>query len=148
MSRNSRHLAGITPRAVFDVLRDGTSYAYWVVGTREIRAVEVGWPAPGTAIHYTAGYGPLTKEDRTRSLGYDPDSRLELEARAWPAGAAGIVLTVSGGADGSTVTIEEAPSRGLAKTLHNPLLDLGLKLRNVETLRRLEKLARKAQARL
>jgi hypothetical protein len=146
MARNSRHLAGIAPRAIFDVLRDGTSYSHWVVGTREIRAIEVGWPAPGTAIHYTVGYGPLRKEDHTRSLRYEPDTELELEVQIWPAGAAIVVLTVSGDESGSTVSIEERPNKGLAKLLHNPVLDLLIKLRNVETLRRLENLSRKAQA--
>lgn len=142
MARNTRHMVGVTPDAVFHVLCDGNSYSHWVVGTRKIRSVEPGWPAPGTSIHYTVGYGPLRKDDRTRAVSYEPNARLELEAHAWPAGAAAIVLDVRSRDDGAVVTIEEHPSRGLAKRVHNPLLDLVIKARNVETLRRLENLAR------
>jgi hypothetical protein len=40
----------------------------------------------------------------------------------------------------------EHPKRGIAAALHNPLGDALLKLRNVEALRRLERLARKSAA--
>ena len=141
MGVTRRQMRGLSPRQVFDVLRDGHSYGDWVVGTRTIRAVDAGWPAEGTRLHYTVGYGPLRKDDETRSLGYVPDVRLELEAQAWPAGTARIVLTAEPHADGSLVVIDEAPHRGLVKLLHNPLADLLVKARNVETLRRLERKA-------
>ncbi len=142
MATNSRTMAGLAPTRVFDVLRDGHTYARWVVGTRTIRAVDPGWPGVGTALHYTVGYGPLRKDDRTVSTEYDPDRRLSLQAQAWPAGSVAIILSVEAAGSGCTVTIEEHPDRGLAKLLHNPLLDLAIKVRNVETLRRLERLAR------
>lgn len=142
MARNSRIMTGLEPADVFAALRDGACYADWVVGTRKIRDVDSGWPAPGTAIHYTVGYGPLRKDDRTESLAFVPDARLELEARAWPVGTAGIVLTVLRTGEGTEVSIEEAPRRGPMKMLHNPVLDLLIKLRNVETLRRLENVVR------
>lgn len=146
MATTTRHMKGLPADAVFAVLRDGRSYGDWVVGTRQIRGVEPGWPEPGAAIHYTVGYGPLRKDDATRSVSYAPDRRLELEARAWPAGAVGIVLAVEPTDDGVSVRIDEAPSKGLVRLLHNPLLDLAVKLRNVETLRRLERLARDRHA--
>lgn len=142
MATNSRLMKGIDPRAVFDVLRDGRSYGDWVVGTRKIRHVEPDWPQPGSAIHYTVGYSPLRKDDQTLSMAYEPDRRLALEAQAWPAGSACIVLVAESAEGGTRVTIDEAPNRGLAKHLHNPLLDLLIKMRNVETLRRLEEKAR------
>jgi hypothetical protein len=80
----------VSPDAVFNVLRDGRSFGHWVVGTRKIRSIESGWPDEGKRIHYTVGYWPLRKDDETRSLRYQPDRMLELEARAWPA------LAVSG----------------------------------------------------
>jgi len=141
MAITRRVMQGLTPAAVFDVLRDGRSYREWVVGTREIREVEAGWPAVGTALHYTVGYGPLRKDDETRSRLYEPDRRLELEAHAWPAGSARIELRAEQVDGGTLVSIDEHPLRGLASTLHNPALDLLIKLRNVETLRRLEALA-------
>jgi hypothetical protein len=39
---------------------------------------------------------------------------------------------------GARVAITEHPRRGLATVLHNPVTDLLIWLRNVETLRRLE----------
>jgi hypothetical protein len=141
MAVTRRLMTGLTPQAVFDVLRDGTSYGPWVVGTRTIRAVDAGWPAEGTRLHYTVGYGPLRKDDETVSLSYAPDDRLELEARAWPAGTARIVMTAEPAEGGTLVSIDEAPDKGPARVLHNPLTDLLVKARNVETLRRLEQQA-------
>jgi hypothetical protein len=138
-----RVMSGLDPGAVFDVLRDGRTYEHWVVGTRAIRVVEPDWPAPGSALHYTIGYGPLRKDDETRSCGYEPDRRLELEAHAWPAGTARIELRAEPVSEGTLVSIDEHPLRGPAKLLHNPLVDLTIKIRNVETLRRLERLARR-----
>lgn len=142
MARTTRQLSGLEPADVFTILRDGRTYADWVVGTRKVREVDPGWPKPGTAIHYSVGYGPLRKDDRTESLAFLPNARLELEAKAWPAGTVGIVLTARASGDGTELTIEEKPRRGPAKLLHNPVLDLLIKVRNVETLRRLEGLIR------
>ena len=134
-------MRGLTPEAVFDVLRDGRSYGHWVVGTRTIRRVEPGWPEPSTNLHYTVGYRPLRKDGRTTSLAYLPDSHLELEAHAWPAGTARITITAEPVDGGTLVSIDEYPARGPAKLLRNPATDLLIKTRNVETLRRLERLA-------
>ena len=143
MAITERVMQGVTPEQVFAVFRDGKSYEHWVVGTRKIRAVDPGWPAEGSRLHYTVGYGPLRKDDVTSSRAYEPDTRLSLEAHAWPAGTAGIVMTAAPVDSGTRVTIDEAPLRGPAKRLHNPLADLLIKVRNVETLRRLESQARR-----
>ncbi len=147
MAVNRRLLRDVTPRDVFDVLRDGRTYARWVVGTRAIRAVDPGWPAPGERLHYTVGYGPLRHDDETCSLAYEPDRALILEARAWPAGTVRIEMTVEPVAGGTRVTIDESPERGLARLLHNPALDGLVKLRNVETLRRLDALVQERASR-
>ena len=146
MARNSRFVPDATIDDVFDVLRDGSLYASWVVGTRKIRRVEPGWPEPGTSIHYTAGHWPLRKDDRTTSRGYVPDARLELAAHAWPTGTIGIVITAEVRDGGVEVTIDESPARGVLKVLNNPAIELGIKLRNVETLRRFEHQVRRKQA--
>lgn len=143
MAITRRLMTGLTPEQVFDVLRDGKSYAYWVVGTRAIRDVDPGWPIEGTRLHYTVGYGLLRKDGVTTSRAYEPDLRLELEAHAWPAGTARIVLRAEPAPEGTLVSIDEAPHRGPARRLHNPAADLAIKIRNVETLRRLEALARR-----
>ena len=143
MAITRRLMPGLTATQVFDVLRDGKSYEHWVVGTRAIRDVDPGWPAEGTRLHYTVGYAPLRKDDVTTCRSYDPDVRLDLEAHAWPAGSASIVLRCEPRGEGVQVSIDEKPLRGPAKILHNPAADLLIRLRNVETLRRLEQQARR-----
>ncbi|MCU1594569.1 MAG: hypothetical protein JWO12_1961 [Frankiales bacterium] len=146
MALNSRHFDGVTAEDVFAVLSDGETYAYWVVGTRKIREVTPGWPAPGSAIHYTVGHLPLRKDDRTMSVECERPRRLKLEAHAWPIGSLHIELRVAPSPSGCTVTIKEGPKKGLLKTIDNPLIDLAIKARNVETLRRLEKKTRERVA--
>lgn len=135
-------MAGLSVQAVFDVLRDGYSYGDWVVGARTVRAVDDGWPREGTRVHYTVGRGPLRHDDKTVALSYDADRRLELEAHGRPFGTARIVVTAEAQDDGALVSIDEAPHSGVGRTLHNPVFDLLIKVRNVETLRRLEAHAR------
>ena len=137
----TRRRMSARPSEVYAVLCDGHSYGDWVVGTRTIRHVEGPWPEPGAKLHYTVGYGPLRTDDETQALAVTPGRRLEMRAHAWPAGTARIVLEIEPAGEGSVVTIEEYPDQGLAKRLHNPLLDKLVELRNVETLRRLTKLA-------
>jgi hypothetical protein len=146
MATTRRVIGGSTPVGVFGVLRDGWAYGDWVVGTRAIRAVDESWPEPGSRLHYTVGYGPLRKDDETRSIAYQPDARLELEARAWPAGSAYIELRAEPIHGGTLVTITEHPHRGPARALHNPALEALIHLRNVETLRRLERVVRSHEA--
>jgi uncharacterized protein YndB with AHSA1/START domain len=126
---------------VWAALSDGFTYSRWVVGTRMIRDVDAGWPAPGSKLHYRIGHGPLRHDGHTEVLSVDPGRRLELEAHAWPVGSARIELTLSAVGDGCQVQIVEHPKRGAAAWLHNPLGDGLLRLRNVETLRRLEQVA-------
>ena len=138
MARTSRTMKGLTPAQVFLALGDGYTYDRWVVGTRNIRSADPDWPAPGTEIHYTIGYTPLRKDDKTVARAIEPDRHLELEAHAWPAGTARIGFFVEPTPDGCEVTIDEHPLRGVAAKLHNPVFEVLIKVRNVETLRRLE----------
>ena len=128
--------------AVWLVLRDGFAYADFVLGTSTIRRVDEGFPAPGTALHYRIGRGPVSFNDCTQVVEVEDGHRLQLEARAWPIGTAGITITTVSAGAVTTVSIEEKPERGPAALLHNPAADLVIKLRNVEVLRRLERLAR------
>jgi hypothetical protein len=146
MAVNRRDMDGLQPADVWAVLSDGESYGYWVVGTRAVREVHGAWPAPGTSIHYVVGHAPVRKDDHTVSRKAVEDHRLELEAHAWPVGTLFIGLTVERSPRGVTVTIEEHPERGILKRLNNPLIDLAIKVRNVETLRRLEKAVRERAA--
>lgn len=146
MASNRRLMKGVSPADVFDALRDGQTYGHWVVGTRCVREVSKDWPEPGTQIQYVVGHGPVRKKDKTVSLFYDPDRKLALEAVVWPIGTLSIVLTARVMPEGCEVAIDETAKKGILKTLHNPLFDLAIKVRNTETLRRLEQDARKKGA--
>ena len=140
MATNRRNLAA-TRDTVWRALADGHSYARWVVGTSSIRAVDDTWPRRGSRLHYRIGRGPLRHDGHTEVLDVDEGRRLELEAHAWPAGTARIELILDDAGSRCRVTMVEHPARGVAAALHNPLGELLLKIRNVETLRRLDKLA-------
>ena len=144
MATNRRVVAA--PRdAVWQVLGDGGVYAEWVVGTSGIRDVDDSWPAVGSRLHYTVGRGPLRHDGHTEVLSVTDGSRLELEAHAWPLGTARIELLLADEPDGGcAVTMVEHPARGVAAVMHNPIGDGLLRLRNVEALRRLDRLARNA----
>lgn len=140
MSINRRRVAQSVDQ-VWAVLSDGSCYKEWVVGTSDIRGVDENFPAVGSRIHYTVGVGPVRHEGHTEVLAVDAPHRLSLEAHAWPAGSVHIDLELSPDGSGCIMQIDERPAAGVAKTLHNPLWDLLLKLRNVETLRRLERVS-------
>ncbi|RBY82387.1 SRPBCC family protein [Geodermatophilus sp. TF02-6] len=117
------------PEQVWDVLADGSSYAEWVVGTREIRAVDDGWPALGTRIHYTVGLGPVTLNGSTTVRHVEPGRQLGLEADAQPIGSARIAIDLLDWGDDTVVVLDEHPLRGPGYRLHNTLSDAVLLLR-------------------
>ena len=129
------------PEAVFDVLADPKSYAHWVVGSSRIRSSERKWPNPGALFHHTQGAFGVGLKDNTEVIDSNRPRQLVLEVRARPfwIGKVEMRLRPSGG--GTHVTMIEYPVGGFVKPLHNPLLDRLLHLRNVESLRRLRKLA-------
>jgi uncharacterized protein YndB with AHSA1/START domain len=117
------------PEQVWDVLADGHAYADWVIGTKEIRAVDDGWPAVGRSIHYSVGVGPLTLEGRTTVRQLEKGRRLGLEADAGLLGSARIVIDLDEWGEGTVVVLDEHPLRGPAAWLHNPVADLVVLLR-------------------
>src|SRR3954453_23796796 len=117
------------PDQVWDVLADGHAYADWVIGTTEIREVEDGWPAVGTAIHYTVGWGPLALRGRTTVRLAEPGRRLGLEADAGLLGSARIVIELSDWGRDTVVILDEHPLRGPVYWLHNTVWDALLLLR-------------------
>ena len=138
----NRRLMSASRDDVWRVLTDGHTYSSWVVGTSSIRDVDARWPSVGTRLHYRIGRGPIRHDGHTEVRNADDGRRLELEAHAWPFGTARIELRLDDAPDGRCqVTMVEHPARGSAAVLHNPIGDAMLKLRNVEALRRLEKLA-------
>lgn len=118
-----------SPAQVWAVLSNGYSYVEWVHGTKEIRDVDAGWPGEGTALHYSAGVGPLTYKGETTVRASEPMRRLELEVHAWPAGTVRVNIVIEPSGAGSTVTLDEHPLRGPARLLLNPLSRLGFSAR-------------------
>ncbi|WP_298457502.1 SRPBCC family protein [uncultured Cellulomonas sp.] len=128
--------------SVVEILRDGWSYAAWVVGASRIRSVDARWPAPGSTIHHSAGAWPLVINDKTVARRWDGESRLELQARGWPLGEARIrIEVVPDPHGGCTVTMTEDAVRGPGTLVPRPLRTLLLVPRNRETLDRLALLA-------
>ncbi|MGY1602150.1 SRPBCC family protein [Geodermatophilus sp. SYSU D00815] len=117
------------PEQVWDVLADGHAYADWVLGTKEIRDVDAGWPAMGTALHYTVGVGPVTLEGRTTVRRLEEGRRLGLEADAGLLGSARIVIDLDEWGEDTVVELDEHPLRGPAAWLHSPLSDVLVLLR-------------------
>jgi uncharacterized protein YndB with AHSA1/START domain len=130
------------PAAVWAVLSDGWTYPGWVVGASRIRAVESGFPKPGTRLHHSVGAWPLLIHDSTRVIECEPEERLVLGARAWPLGEAVIDLRVRPDGNGqSVVTMLEDASSGPGRLAPRRLRAAGLVPRNRESLRRLAHLA-------
>jgi uncharacterized protein YndB with AHSA1/START domain len=117
------------PERVWEVLADGFAYAQWVVGTREIRRVDEGWPAVGTSIHYTLGLGPVTFRGRTTSRVVEEGRRLGLEADASVLGTARIMIELLPWGEDTVLLLDEHPLRGPGYRFHNTFSDALLLLR-------------------
>jgi hypothetical protein len=113
----------------------------WVVGATHIRDVDEGWPGPGSRLQHKVGAWPFALSDSTAVVETEPPNRFVLQGRAYPFGEVRIELTVSAQAAGSLVCMGEAPTRGLAYVLDNPLQRRILLARNRESLDRLAAIA-------
>ena len=140
MATNERYMA-VPPEAVWDVLADPAGYGYWVVGSKVIRDADPGWPAPGSKFHHTIGVGPLTLSDHTVALDADPPRLLRLRAKGRPAGTATVTLELQPRDGGTLVRMTENPDGVYSPMALNPVVHVTTKLRNAESLMRLEELA-------
>ena len=140
MSRNVAHFS-VPPERVFAVLSDPECYDDWVVGAKDIRGADAGFPAPGTRFHHRVGFGPITVKDHTLVMESAPPHRLVLRARARPLGTAKVTMDIQPEGGGSRVTMIEDPADPLTKLVFNPLTHLLVRGRNTESLRRLQQLA-------
>jgi uncharacterized protein YndB with AHSA1/START domain len=131
----------VPPSAVWDALADPRGYAYWVVGSKHVRDADPGVPAEGTRFHHTIGIGPLTLRDHTEVIEAHPPRLLRLRAKARPLGTATVILRMTPVDGGTSVEIVEHPDGVYSLLALNPLLQLVTKLRNAESLARLEELA-------
>ena len=138
-----RRLIGAAPEEVADVLRDGWLYASWVVGASRIRGVDADWPRAGSSIAHSVGLWPALISDTTTAVLEDLPRRLELQARAWPAGEAHVEITIEPTdlPHQSLVSITEYTAAGPAQILPDQLEQPIIRYRNTEVLRRLAMLA-------
>lgn len=131
-----------TPERIWAVLADAETYEHWVVGAKDIRAADGTWPRPGSTLQHTSGFGPFNLKDNTQVLESDEPRRIVLEARGRPLGIARIEITLQPEGTGTKVAMVEDAVRPATARVINPALNPLTHSRNVETLRRLEELAR------
>jgi uncharacterized protein YndB with AHSA1/START domain len=131
-----------SPEAVWDVLADAGEYRHWVVGSKDVRDADPAFPAPGTRFYHAVGVGPLTVNDHTEVIAAEPVARLQLRAKARPLGTALVTMEIEpDGTGGASVRMSERPDGVYAPLALNPLVHLLIKVRNAESLRRLERRA-------
>ena len=140
MATNHRFMP-VAPEAVWAVLADPAGYGYWVVGSKVIRGADEDWPAPGSKFHHTVGVGPLEISDHTESLEARPPVLLRIRAKARPLGTARVTMEMTAQDGGTMVRMTENPDGVSAPLSLNPLVHVVTKLRNAESLMRLEDLA-------
>jgi uncharacterized protein YndB with AHSA1/START domain len=136
MTRNERTIEAL-PDQVWNVLSDGWLYPAWVVGATRMRDVDKEWPAIGSRLHHSAGVWPLVVSDSTEVLESRPGRCLHLRARGWPLGEAEVTMTLTAQGSGTLVTIDEDVTNGPGRLVPAPLRAVTVRIRNVETLRRL-----------
>jgi hypothetical protein len=136
MTRNSRLIKAL-PDQVWDVLSDGWVYPTWVVGATRMRDVDTTWPEVGSQLHHSAGVWPLIVSDSTEVLVSQPEHLLKVRARGWPIGEAEVTITLDAQGADTLVEIDEDAVAGPGRLVPEPIRALAIKIRNVETLRRL-----------
>lgn len=140
MARTDRMIKA-PPQTVFGVLADPRGYAYWVIGSHEIRDADPGWPQVGTKIHHTVALGPLRLKDHTVVEEVQPARFLKLQAKTRPLGKARVALDLQPMDGGTRVTMVEDPADRLTALVFMPLTHLLMRKRNVRSLERLAELA-------
>ncbi len=130
-----------SPHDVFSVLADGWLFPTWVVGASRMRDVDVTWPAERAQLHHSFGSWPAVIDDETTMLEWDPPRRMVIQPKGWPIGEARVQIDVKPRGDGCVVRITEKAVKGPGVLVPPALLDIGLYIRNVETLRRLAYIA-------
>jgi uncharacterized protein YndB with AHSA1/START domain len=141
------HRTAASPDDVWAVLADGWRYADWVVGAKRIRAVDPEWPQPGSRFHHQVGVGPVDIKDSSVSEAIEENHAISLRVKAFPAGAARVRIILKPTEDGGTeILLQEQPIEGFARRFDNPVQQGALWLRNIESLRRLARIAEKRGA--
>ena len=136
MSINVREMQ-CTPDDVFAVLADGWLYPTWVVGASRMRDVDARWPAVGSRLQHSFGVWPALIDDETVVLEWDPPRLMVIQPHGWPIGEARVTIEAKPRRAGCVVRITETAVKGPGVLVPTAITDVGLHLRNIETLRRL-----------
>lgn len=140
MPRNERVINAPLEK-IFDIILEPKYFAYWVLGTKDIRGADEDWPAVGSTFHHSVGVGPIHIEDVTTVLEREEPRRLVLRALTRPLGTAIVRLTLEPDSDGGTrVVMEEETESGPATYLPDFLLYWLVGIRNAAALQRLQRL--------
>lgn len=134
----ARRVIPARPEDVFAVLADPWTYPDWLVGAQEIRAVDAGWPRPGSAFHHSVGPTEgATVDDISEVIAVDPPRslRLRVHVRRFR-GIVDLLVVPAAGARGSEVRFRERPV-GIGRHLM-PVMRPLIYRRNVTSLRQLE----------
>lgn len=133
------------PEDVWAVIADGWTFVSWVVGASRMRAVEPTWPQAGSRVHHSVGGWPAVIDDNTEVLEVEAGRRLVMRARLRPAGEAHVEIVVVPHGEGAEVRMTEDFVSGPARFVPAPARDVGLRVRNRETLHRLCLLAERRE---
>lgn len=141
-----RRLMPASPERVFLALADPRTLHQFVVGTRTIRRFDPRWPDPGTRVHHSVGLGPFVLRDSTEVVSAEPPGRLLLRANIGPLGALAVDFRLEDAAEGTELTVDERVVAGpFANGPLAALVNRLLKVRNLETLRRLRRLVERRE---
>jgi len=132
---------GVPPAEVFAVVSDPRSYARWVVGSREIRRADPGWPKVGTAFDHRVGLWPFTLADYSEVVECEPPRLLKLLVKARPFSRAYVTLNLRPSYSGTQLTMNEFAADARSRLFINRLTDPLLRFRNSVSLRRLKALS-------
>jgi hypothetical protein len=131
----------VDPATMWAVLGDGWLYPLWVVGATHMRDVDDTWPAVGSCLHHSVGPWPFQLSDPTEVVASEPERRLVLEARAWPAGTARVVITIEPAPSGCRVRLAEEAASGIGWFVPSVVQAPLVVTRNREALSRLADIA-------
>lgn len=140
MAHNEIHI-GVPPERVFAVLSEPRSFARWVVGSREIRRADPGWPTGGAAFDHRVGVWPFTLADNSEVVQCEPSRLLKLLVKARPFSRAYVTLTLKSSDGGTRLSMDEFAADTRSRLFFNPLTDPLVHLRNNVSLRRLKALS-------
>lgn len=140
MSRN-RRLILASPAEVWRLLSDGHRYGEWVTGTQEVLEADPHWPAVGARLRVRVGVGRLVLDDTVVVRISEPESRLQLEAKAGPFGAARIAMHLIPWGAHTLFILDWHPLRGPGIRMHGLPVDYVVAIRNGMMLTKLARIA-------